>query len=182
MIDLAAKPFYLKPEDIEWVNTTLAGMTTEEKAGQLFCVLFKECKPEEFEYVFNILKPGGCMYRVVPTERAIASARQAGYDLTALRARQVNATDFARFDWIIVADRQNLAELQRRCPADQQHKLQLMCAWLEGQDVPDPYYGGPEGFVDMIRLLEQAMAAMLAQLCPSNQAAQRGTPGGTDAH
>lgn len=50
MIDLAAKPFYLKPEDIEWVNTTLAGMTTEEKAGQLFCVLFKECKPEEFEY------------------------------------------------------------------------------------------------------------------------------------
>lgn len=66
MIDLAAKPFYLKPEDIEWVNTTLAGMTTEEKAGQLFCVLFKECKPEEFEYVFNILKPGGCMYRVCP--------------------------------------------------------------------------------------------------------------------
>ena len=63
MIDLAAKPFYLKPEDIEWVNKTLAGMTTEEKAGQLFCVLFKECKPEEFEYVFNILKPGGCMYR-----------------------------------------------------------------------------------------------------------------------
>ena len=75
MIDLAAKPFYLKPEDIEWVNTTLAGMTTEEKAGQLFCVLFKECKPEEFEYVFNILKPGGCMYRVVPTERAIAATQ-----------------------------------------------------------------------------------------------------------
>lgn len=117
-----------------------------------------------------------------PDPRAIASARQAGYDLTALRARQVNATDFARFDWIIVADRQNLAELQRRCPADQQHKLQLMCAWLEGQDVPDPYYGGPEGFVDMIHLLEQAMAAMLAQLCPSQPAAQRGTPGGTDAH
>ena len=75
MIDLAAKPFYLKPEDIEWVNKTLAGMTTEEKAGQLFCVLFKECKPEEFEYVFNILKPGGCMYRVVPTERAIAATQ-----------------------------------------------------------------------------------------------------------
>ena len=75
MIDLAAKPFYLKPEDIEWVNTTLAGMTTEEKAGQLFCVLFKECKPEEFEYVFNILKPGGCMYRVVPAERAIAATQ-----------------------------------------------------------------------------------------------------------
>ena len=75
MIDLAAKPFSLKPEDIEWVNTTMAGMTTEEKAGQLFCVLFKECKPEEFEYVFNILKPGGCMYRVVPTERAIAATQ-----------------------------------------------------------------------------------------------------------
>ena len=49
MIDLAAKPFYLKPEDIEWVNTTLAGMTTEEKVGQLFCVLSKGWKPDERE-------------------------------------------------------------------------------------------------------------------------------------
>ncbi len=119
-----------------------------------------------------------------PDPRAIACASQAGYDLSALRARQVCAVDFAHFDWIIAADRQNLAELRRRCPTAHQHKLQLMCAWLESQDVPDPYYGGPEGFVDMIRLLEQAMAAMLAQLCPSGHHATPSHPqeGGADAY
>ena len=75
MIDLKGKPFYLKEEDIAWVEDTLRAMTVEEKAGQLFCVLFKEAKPKEFDYVFQILQPGGCMYRVVPTERAIAATR-----------------------------------------------------------------------------------------------------------
>ena len=75
MVDLKTKPFYLDDEAIRWVQDTLAGMTAEEKAGQLFCVLFKEAKPEEFEYVFNILKPGACMYRVVPTERAVKASQ-----------------------------------------------------------------------------------------------------------
>lgn len=75
MIDLKAKPFYLSDADIEWVQTTRDAMTVEEKAGQLFCVLFKEAKPEEMDYVFNILQPGGCMYRVVPTERAVEASR-----------------------------------------------------------------------------------------------------------
>lgn len=75
MIDLKAKPFYLSDADIEWVLATRDAMTVEEKAGQLFCVLFKEAKPEEMDYVFNILQPGGCMYRVVPTERAVEASR-----------------------------------------------------------------------------------------------------------
>ena len=75
MIDLKAPPFYLDDEAVAWVEKTLAGMTVEEKAGQLFCVLFKEAKPEEFDYVYSILSPGGCMYRVVPTARAVAASR-----------------------------------------------------------------------------------------------------------
>lgn len=71
MIDLKAKPFYLDEEAVDWVNTTLRSMTTEQKAGQLFCVLFKETKQEEFDYVFHILEPGACMYRVVPTQKAV---------------------------------------------------------------------------------------------------------------
>lgn len=70
-IDLRANPFYLDEEAIAWVNATRDGMTEEEKVGQLFCVLFKEAKPTELEYVTGILKPGGCMYRVVPTRRAV---------------------------------------------------------------------------------------------------------------
>lgn len=71
MIDLHAKPFYLDEESTAWVERTLNRMTVEQKAGQLFCVLFKEAKESELEYVANILEPGGCMYRVVPTDRAI---------------------------------------------------------------------------------------------------------------
>ena len=70
-MNLKAKPFYLNDEDIAWVNETRESMTLTEKAGQLFCVLFKESKSEELEFVTNILKPGGCMYRVIPAERAI---------------------------------------------------------------------------------------------------------------
>lgn len=75
MIDLKAKPFYLDDEAVNWVNDTLAGMSVEEKAGQLFCVLFKEAKQEEFDYVYSILSPGACMYRVVPTARAVAASQ-----------------------------------------------------------------------------------------------------------
>lgn len=75
MINLKAKPFFLDEEAVQWVETTLAGMTVEEKAGQLFCVLFKETKQEEFDYVYSILSPGACMYRVVPMERAINASQ-----------------------------------------------------------------------------------------------------------
>ena len=74
MIDLKANPFFLDEEAIAWVHRTRDQMTVEEKAGQLFCVLFKEAKEEEFDYVYSILDPGGCMYRVIPTDRAVAAS------------------------------------------------------------------------------------------------------------
>ncbi len=74
MIDLKANPFFLDDEAVRWVRETRDRMTVEEKAGQLFCVLFKEAKPEEFDYVYGILSPGGCMYRVVPAARAVAAS------------------------------------------------------------------------------------------------------------
>ncbi len=70
-MDLRQKPFFLDDDAIAWVSRTRDAMTTEEKVGQLFCVLFKEAKPAELDYVKGILKPGGCMYRVVPTRRAV---------------------------------------------------------------------------------------------------------------
>ena len=74
MIDLRANPFFLDEEAIDWVCRTRDSMTVEEKAGQLFCVLFKKAEAEEFDYVYSILSPGGCMYRVIPTERAVAAS------------------------------------------------------------------------------------------------------------
>ena len=74
MVNLRGNPFFLDDAAIDWVNRTRDAMTTEEKAGQLFCVLFKEGLPEEFDYVYGILSPGGCMYRVIPAERAVAAS------------------------------------------------------------------------------------------------------------
>ena len=75
MVNLKGNPFYLNDEAVAWVQNTLANLTVEEKCGQLFCVLFKEAKPEEFDYVYSILSPGGCMYRIIPTEKAVAASQ-----------------------------------------------------------------------------------------------------------
>lgn len=71
MIDLKGNPFFLDDEAIQWAESVRDRMTLEEKAGQLFCVLFKECKQEEIDYVYRILSPGGCMYWINPTEKAV---------------------------------------------------------------------------------------------------------------
>lgn len=102
-----------------------------------------------------------------PDRRSQRVAGQRGYDLSALRARQVADDDFARFDLILAADRHNLAELERRCPAEHQHKLALMLDALPGgagREVPDPYYGGPTGFDHVLDLLEDACDAWLDRL------------------
>lgn len=71
-IDLSTNPFFLDREAIQWVEDTLAAMSTEEKVGQLFCVLYKTGDAEEVEQVSRILQPGGAMYRSIPLARAAA--------------------------------------------------------------------------------------------------------------
>ena len=70
-MDLKKKPFYLSDSDIAWVENTLSQMTMEEKAGQLFCVNFRNGEDEEIDYVYNVMSPGACMYRTIPMEKAI---------------------------------------------------------------------------------------------------------------
>ena len=71
-INFTATPFSLDSEAIRWVEDTLRDMSTEEKVGQLFCVLFRFAEVDEFHQVFSVLKPGGCMYRCVPLEKAVS--------------------------------------------------------------------------------------------------------------
>jgi len=73
MVDLKAKPFYLKDEDIKWVEDTIAGMTDEEKLAQLFCLIAYN---SEQEYLMNLatnVKPGGLMCRPMPAEEGRAT-------------------------------------------------------------------------------------------------------------
>ena len=72
-------------------------------------------------------------------------------------ARAVTADDFPRYDMLLAMDADNLSDLRRRCPAGHQHKLTLALEPLGGGDVPDPYYGGPDGFDHVHDLLTRAL-------------------------
>lgn len=76
MVDLKNKPFYLNEEQCLWVKDTLAGMSEEEKVGQLFCVNFRNGTAEEADFVFSTLKPGGGMFRPMPIEDAAALTQE----------------------------------------------------------------------------------------------------------
>ncbi|MCU0218471.1 hypothetical protein N8H11_21510, partial [Mycobacterium tuberculosis] len=89
------------------------------------------------------------------------AALRRGYDLSAQRARQVEAADFQRFDLILAMDQSNLRNLQALRPAEARADLDLYLRRYELalDEVPDPYYGGEEGFEQVLDLIEQASDA-----------------------
>lgn len=97
--------------------------------------------------------------------RAVVLALQRGYPhIERLRARRVREQDFERFDLILAMDRDNLEQLQRQCPPEQQHKLHLFLGYAglgEDAEVPDPYYGNAQGFEVVLRLCEQGSEGVL---------------------
>lgn len=96
-----------------------------------------------------------------PDERAQHHAKGRGYDLSRLRARQVEPFDFERFDIIVAMDRGHLKALQHMAPRIHHAKIRL---FLGDQDVPDPYYGGPEGFERVLDLVEAACRDLVREL------------------
>lgn len=110
---------------------------------------------------------GGWHVGEAPDPRAQAAARQRGYDISALRARQVCAQDFLRFDYILAMDSHNLNDLRRVGAFDQTVRVERFLDVLPDsplRDVPDPYYGGTDGFFQMIDLLEAAADAWVLRL------------------
>jgi protein-tyrosine phosphatase len=107
-----------------------------------------------------------------PDQRSMRHAQKRGYDLSAQRARQVSATDFEVFDHILAMDHENLAILRSRCPAQHRHKLGLFMQYASQSDsdiVPDPYYGGAQGFDQVLDYVEDAADGLIAMLQKSNR-------------
>jgi len=108
-----------------------------------------------------------------PDKRASTHARKRGYDLSSIRAQQVTRDHFARYEWILAMDRSNLRALESLRPAEWPGRLGLLLDFaphLGVRDVPDPYYGGAQGFERVLDLIEQASDALLAQIAQSLQA------------
>jgi protein-tyrosine phosphatase len=102
-----------------------------------------------------------------PDARSQQHAGQRGYDLSALRARQLIAEDFSRFDLVLAMDADNLADAARLCPPGQRQRLKLLMDYAPHTGkahVPDPYYGGAAGFDEVLDLVEAACDGLVASL------------------
>ena len=101
-----------------------------------------------------------------PDRRATAHARRRGYDLSTLRARQVTQGDVTAFDLLLAMDRSHLEFLRRMSPEEHHAKLRLFLdfAGLRDADVPDPYYGGDEGFEQVLDMVEAAARGLVAHV------------------
>ena len=110
----------------------------------------------------------------VPDSRSQAAARRRGYDLSALRARQIQQWDFTEFDLILAMDRSNLADLVDIAPPQARGRIKLFMQFASGSpvlEVPDPYDGGPEGFERVLDMVEAASRGLLQQLKAQQPAA-----------
>ncbi|HCH5912646.1 low molecular weight phosphotyrosine protein phosphatase [Vibrio parahaemolyticus] len=125
-------------------------------------------KAEELGVDVGIDSAGTIGYHTgnTPDTRAMAAGKQRGYSFKGMRARQVSVQDFEDFDLVLAADKANLADLLDICPAEHRHKVSLFLSHSNSSydEIPDPYYGGDDGFELVLDLIEEASVAVLQKL------------------
>jgi protein-tyrosine phosphatase len=108
-----------------------------------------------------------------PDPRSVKCAQERGYELAHLQARKVQPLDFERFDLVLAMDWDNLALLEDACPPDPalRRRIRRLTEFLPAdsplagaQVVPDPYYGGPQGFAHVLDLVEASCDGLVPYL------------------
>ncbi len=102
-----------------------------------------------------------------PDDRAVEAAARRGYDLSDLRARKLEQSDFQLFDYILAMDGGHLEQLRHYQPADSRAQVHMMMAFTPGSgpgQVADPYYGSKRGFEEMLDQLEEGCRALVDHL------------------
>ena len=101
-----------------------------------------------------------------PDARAQQAALSRSIDITALRARQLSAQDFVDFDYLLGMDQDNVSAMRQLKPANSQAHVGLLLdfAGTPGGEVPDPYYGGEEGFENVLNMIEAASDGLIQHL------------------
>ncbi|WP_079435612.1 low molecular weight protein-tyrosine-phosphatase [Zoogloea sp. LCSB751] len=104
-----------------------------------------------------------------PDPRSQSAALRRGYDLSRLRARKVEAKDFAEFDLLLAMDREHFQYLRDKAPEGARHKVRMFMSYARTSrrdDVPDPYYGGATGFDAVLDMCEDAMQGLVEEILP----------------
>jgi protein-tyrosine phosphatase len=148
----------------------------------LFVCMGNICRSPTAEGVFKrVVEKAGLTDRIIsdsagtgdyhigeaPDPRAQSAALGRGYDLSPLCARQVNPRDFSEFDYVLAMDETNLRQLKRLCPPEHAGKVKLFMEFAgeeTAREVPDPYYGGAQGFERVLDMVEQASKGLLEHL------------------
>jgi protein-tyrosine phosphatase len=102
-----------------------------------------------------------------PDRRTQAAALKRGYDLSPLRARAVAQSDYADFDLLLAMDREHEWTMQKAAPAEAKERIRLFMSFapqMNVMEVPDPYYGGPDGFEHVLDMIEAACKGLLAHV------------------
>lgn len=101
-----------------------------------------------------------------PDSRAQQAALSRGIDLSSLRARQLSVQDFSDFDYLLGMDQDNLRAMRAMKPSHSQAHVGLFLAFAgtPGGEVPDPYYGGEEGFENVLNMIESASEGLIQHL------------------
>jgi protein-tyrosine phosphatase len=123
----------------------------------------------ELAHLVHIDSAGTHAYHVgePPDRRATQAAASRGIDLTTQRARRVEVADFERFDYVLAMDSSNLEDLLSVCPEEYQHKVRLFLEFANAnssREVPDPYYGGTQGFERVLDLIEEGAEGLLEDI------------------
>jgi protein-tyrosine phosphatase len=154
-------------------------MSIEKKLGVLFVCTANICRSPTAEAMFrrkalvaglaeylHIDSAATHAYKIgeVPDARAQNAAVSRGYDLSALRARQISRADLELFDFVSVMDMKNLTVLHRLGEPDLWQKPRLMMSYsrlYQAKEIPDPYGGSSEGFELVLDMLESATDGLL---------------------
>ncbi|MCL6555594.1 MAG: low molecular weight phosphotyrosine protein phosphatase [Burkholderiales bacterium] len=157
-------------------------MNGKKKVSVLFVCMGNICRSPTAEAVFRAhLEEAGLHHHVEvdsagthdyhigqpPDARARAAGLRRGYRMDHLRGRQVSERDFERFDYVLAMDMDNLEHLVRLCPQTHAHKLSLFMEYARNfreREVPDPYYGGPAGFEQVLDMVEDASRGLLEHI------------------
>ena len=157
-------------------------MKNKEKIGVIFICMGNICRSPTAEAVFRHLveqegledvihidSAGTHDYHIgeAPDARTRRAAERRGYDMSQLRGRQVDSGDFARFDYVLAMDEANLSNLQALRPRDAKSHLGLFLEFAERhreREVPDPYFGGADGFELVLDMVEDAAQGLLKHI------------------
>lgn len=127
-------------------------------------------KAEQLNIKIHIESAGTSNYHIgqVPDKRSISTAKKHGIDISKLRGRQFTVNDFETFDFIFVMDASNYSDVLMLAQNQfHKQKVDLILNKInpnKNQPVPDPYYGGEEGFENVFRLLDDACDVIIQAL------------------